>query len=404
MPLIPDKKETLNGLTIFDYNLIKHNPNNISMPGRARKKTVAVTIHNTEWINVSSNTTPAEQYVRATQNNAMKNCRVNYYVDDKCAWRCMPDDWVNWSCADGTSNPNSGNNTSVAIEVIGNSQAAEDNAVKLAAFLLNKYNLNVNFGLRTHTYWLNVKDGKKGTIDELNTMFNSYKYCPCYILPHWKTFKANVSTALDKLKNPTPTPQPSQPVEEKKYYRIRKSWDDANSQIGAYLVLDTAISACREGYSVFDWEGKKVYPIKSKKPDITYCSFVHNKWLNDITNYNEKDGSGYSGIENKRISGFCAKVSEGTIAYRVHIKNGGWLNWITKFDKTNWINGCAGLKTQYIDAIQMELTGVEGYQVRYRVSVLNNKNFYPWIIGTSDYAGKIGKEIDKIQVDIIKVD
>lgn len=401
MPLTPDKKEIINGVTVYDYNLYRHNPNNIKMPAGARKKTVAVTIHNTEWINVATNTTPAEQYVRATQNDAMKNCRVNYYVDNVCAWRCMPDDTVNWSCADGTANPNSGNNTSVAIEVIGNSKEAEENAVKLTAYLINKYNLKVDTGLRTHTYWLNVKDGKKGTIDQLNTMHNDYKNCPAYILPHWSTFKANVQKSYDALTQPAPAPSPTP---EKKYYRIRKSWKDAASQIGAYLTLENAISNWKDGYYVYDWNGKVVYPEPSSKPNIIYSSYVNKKWLSDITNYNDKDSSGYSGITNKRINGFCAKVdnNKATLYYRVHIKGGGWLNWISKFDKNDWSKGCAGLKTQTIDAIQMNLIGLPGYQVKYRVSTINNDNYYGWITGDSNWAGKIGKEIDRIQAEIVK--
>lgn len=43
------------------------------------------------------------------------------------------------------------------------------------------------------------------------------------------------------------------------WYRVRKSWDDADSQIGAYKVLDNAIAACPPGYAVYDWNGKEVY-------------------------------------------------------------------------------------------------------------------------------------------------
>lgn len=42
-------------------------------------------------------------------------------------------------------------------------------------------------------------------------------------------------------------------------YRVRKSWEDAASQIGAYRNLDNAKAACSEGYSVFDWNGNTVY-------------------------------------------------------------------------------------------------------------------------------------------------
>ena len=51
-----------------------------------------------------------------------------------------------------------------------------------------------------------------------------------------------------------------------KLYRVRKSKDDAKSQVGAYSSLNNAISACNtagEGYKVFDWNYKVVYEYKA---------------------------------------------------------------------------------------------------------------------------------------------
>lgn len=49
---------------------------------------------------------------------------------------------------------------------------------------------------------------------------------------------------------------------KKQIYRIRKSWKDAASQMGAYSNLDNAIAACKvikQGYKVFDSNGKIMY-------------------------------------------------------------------------------------------------------------------------------------------------
>lgn len=43
-------------------------------------------------------------------------------------------------------------------------------------------------------------------------------------------------------------------------YRIRKSWADAASQIGAYSSLENAKKAWKEGYYIFDSNGNIVYP------------------------------------------------------------------------------------------------------------------------------------------------
>lgn len=48
-----------------------------------------------------------------------------------------------------------------------------------------------------------------------------------------------------------------------RWYRVRKTWEDAASQMGAYRSLDNAINACPDGYSVFDEKGNKLYPLSS---------------------------------------------------------------------------------------------------------------------------------------------
>lgn len=55
-------------------------------------------------------------------------------------------------------------------------------------------------------------------------------------------------------------PQP-QPTPEKDLYRVRKSWDDAKSQKGAYKSLDNAKKCCDDypGYSVYNSKGEAVY-------------------------------------------------------------------------------------------------------------------------------------------------
>lgn len=115
-------------------------------------------------------------------------------------------------------------------------------------------NLDINH-LYTHTHWLNVRDGKSGTVDYLNTAKNSYKMCPLYILPHWAAFKAKVQSYMSAGTSVPATPS------AKQFYRVRKSWSDAKSQIGAFSSLENAKKACKAGYSVFDNSGKVVYSV-----------------------------------------------------------------------------------------------------------------------------------------------
>lgn len=48
-------------------------------------------------------------------------------------------------------------------------------------------------------------------------------------------------------------------VETAEYYRVRKSWTDAKSQLGAYRRLDNAEANCPPGYAVFNEKGTCVY-------------------------------------------------------------------------------------------------------------------------------------------------
>ena len=253
MILKPDKTTTLGGVTVNEYLLTNHNPNNIDMPSASMDgKIIGITVHNTDWISVASGTTPAEQYTRATVNGNMNDVRVHYYVDNTCAWQNLPLTLSGWHAADGSGN---GNRRTIAIECIMSSayndkdKKSEDNCARLAAALLKKYNLDINH-LYTHTHWLNVRDGKSGTVDYLNTTKNSYKMCPLYILPHWAEFKKKVQSYMNSGSSAPATTQ---------LYRVRKTWDDAKSQIGAYSSLENAKKACLAGYSVFDNSGKAVY-------------------------------------------------------------------------------------------------------------------------------------------------
>ena len=287
--LKPDKTTTFGGITVNEYLLTKHNPNRIDMPSASMEgKIIGVTIHNTDWISTASGTTPAEQYTRATVNGNMNDVRVHYYVDNTCAWQNLPFTLSGWHAADGSGN---GNRRTIAIECIMSSayndrdKKSEDNAARLAAALLKKYNLSIAH-LYTHTHWLNVRDGKSGTVDYLNTAKNLYKTCPLYILPHWSAFKAKVQSYMNSGTSATTTTTTTQ------LYRVRKSWTDAKSQIGAFSSLDNAKKACKSGYSVFDSNGNVVYPTKKSIDEIAR-EVIQGKWGNGADRKNRLTNAGY---------------------------------------------------------------------------------------------------------------
>lgn len=76
-------------------------------------------------------------------------------------------------------------------------------------------------------------------------------------------------------------------------YRVRKSWSDAKSQIGAYKVLDNAKKKvdANAGYKVFDASGNIFYPAAAK-PTQTPAANISYKIQIDIANLNIRKGPG----------------------------------------------------------------------------------------------------------------
>lgn len=460
--LQPDKTLNWNGLKGYQYYIEQHNVNGIAIPTQKRTKTIGITVHNTEAINCASGTTPAEQYTRACRNGNLNDVRVHIFVDEYCFWVGHDLSMVSWHSGDGTSDPNSGNNTTISIEVIGNSSKVEDNAAKVVAYLMKQYGWNIENNLYTHTYWINRGLGIGGTRDNQNTYKSSraYKYCPCYILPHWSTFK---NTIKKYLNNGNSGSTSSTTTDSKKLYRIRKSWDDEKSQIGAYSTLTNAKKAWKDGYFIYDSNGKQVYPeskndtsttdelyrvrkswtdvksqigaYKSLESAMKVCKdgyHVYNSKGNEIkANSNSGASGGYyfvdpiaestgtqtitirtydnswssegtnCGNTNSAIRGVAAKSTLPGFRYRVHLSGGnGWLSWISSYDINNWNTGCAGLKSKTIDAIQFDTSSGE-YSVSYRVKIVGG-DFLPWVKNTEDYAGIFNRNIDKIEVKVVK--
>lgn len=245
--LTPDKIRTEHGLQIKEKILPdgnKNKPNRNLVSGTPRY----ITIHNTDRIIVSSETTCAEQYVRATFNGNMGGVSVHYYIDDVDCWQMLKETELGYHAADGYSGP--GNTTSLAIEIIMDgsgkeyNQKAEDRGALLAAILLNRYNLSID-KMVSHNHWY------------------SKKYCPAYILPHWSTFVAKVQSYLNSFASEQPK--------------------DPQTQIIAknYLTYPTKVMNIKQGYTGDYTHGKHSsgspadYPIdeacRDGGRDYFYC-------------------------------------------------------------------------------------------------------------------------------------
>lgn len=145
----------------------------------------------------------------------------------------------------------------------------------------------------------------------------------------------------------------------------------------------------------------------AKAPDITYRVRVAGKWQAAVKN------GATTGIRGKAITDIAIKAAQGNIKYRVHIKGGGWLPYVTGYNVNDAKNGYAG-NGYAIDLVEVyfytpsSIVGSTGYlRAKYRVSPVNGE-FYDYQFdnektsGQDGYAGSAGKAIDRLQLTLSK--
>ena len=120
-----------------------------------------------------------------------------------------------------------------------------------------------------------------------------------------------------------------------KYYRVRKAWKDAGSQLGAYTVLDNAKAMAdkHEGYTVYDWNGKAVYGAEvtdgsglAAEFSNADCPFMVKVSIDDL---NIRKGAGTN----------TAKTGAGVFTItQVKSGNGSTLGWGKLKSGAGWIS------------------------------------------------------------------
>ena len=112
-----------------------------------------------------------------------------------------------------------------------------DKAIELCAYLVKEYNLSVD-NVISH--------------QEAHKRGYGSNHSDC---DHWlKRFGKDMGWFRARVRSATNI---------QGLYRVRKSWADASSQLGAYKSLDNAKKACKAGYSVFNSKGNVVYTVAS---------------------------------------------------------------------------------------------------------------------------------------------
>ncbi|GAA0107393.1 peptidoglycan recognition protein family protein [Clostridium tertium] len=189
-----------------------------------------ICIHNT------ANDAPASNEIAYMQSN---NNEVSFHIaiDDIEAIQAIPFNRNTWHAGDGGSGQ--GNRNYISIEICYSKSGgdrfikAEQRAAKEVAALLKQYGWTIN----------NVKKHRDF----------SNKYCPHLTLDlGWQRFLNMIQAELNT----------SNQIGE--LYRVRKDWNNALTQIGAFTNLENAkkLVDLKPGYYAFNRNGERVYPVE----------------------------------------------------------------------------------------------------------------------------------------------
>ena len=206
--------------------------NNNSYAGH---KPAYIVIHNTDNYAKGAN---AKAHAKAQHDGNFKGYSAHVYVDDTEAYQALPYNRGAWHVGVnyggrlfGTVNNRNSVGIEMCVQAGYNYEKAFQNTVQVCKQLMKQLGIPADRVVQHYDVCA--------------------KNCPSAIRAKgdWNRFKQLIGA-----KTATPTVD--------KYYRTRKSWADSKSQIGAYKSLENAKKEWKEGYTIYDWNGKAVYPVK----------------------------------------------------------------------------------------------------------------------------------------------
>ena len=234
---------------------------------------------------------------------------VHYMVDDKKILHCMPDNYKCWHVGSPGNaqylgiemgEPSQIRYTSGAAFTVSDLAAAQayaaacyTNAVWLIAQLCRQHGWDPYTAVWTH-YEI-TRQGLSNT-DHVDPQHLWNGLGMGYDLARLRKDVAAAMKSSGSASAPATPPEPENPAAADQVYRIRKTAEDAASQIGAYSILANAIRACPDGYKVFDRGGKLVYPLTVRVTASALNVRSKPSTAGDIVNVLEK-GWAYSIVD-----------------------------------------------------------------------------------------------------------
>ena len=109
--------------------------------------------------------------------------------------------------------------------------------------------------------------------------------------------------------------EPQEPAQPATWYRVRKSWEDKASQLGAYRVKDNAIKNCPDGYTVYGDNGEVIYMNQTIDTNA-------NKWYRVRKSWEDKGSQlgaykVYDNAVNNCPPGYAVFDDQGAVLYRM---------------------------------------------------------------------------------------
>ena len=194
------------------------------------------------------------------------NCWVGKLADGSVSTvQTLPWNYRPWGCGSGSKgscNGKTGGPFWIQFEICDDGYKSEDyfkkiykEACEITAYLCKKFNIDpkgtVQYnGVTVPTilcHWDSYELGLGSAHKDIYLWFDKYG-------KNMEDARNDVKALLDADK-------------PKIIYRVRKTWEDKSSQIGAYTVLEYAIANCPVGYGVYNPDGIELYRNEEPTPE-----------------------------------------------------------------------------------------------------------------------------------------
>ena len=333
----------------------------------------------------------AIRHGQAMQNGNLEGT-VHYYIDDTNIVQTLRHIDGAWAVSNGGNGIT--NYNSINLEICVNPESdyykAVENAIWLVRHLMNQTGIDITHVVRHY-------DATR-------------KYCPRRILDEglWDSFKAKIQK--DDSNNTNNSSNTNN------VYTV-KSGDTLSGIAATYgITLDELIQLNPQINNL-----NLIHPgdTVNLPTDLSPSSSASTSTIKDVDVYywvatqkhgrlpKVKNQEDFAGFEDSPITKVAIQVTKGKVKYRVHIKGGKWLPYVTGYDANDHLNGYAG-NGQPIDALEVYYTTPNGMSIKkakYRIAPCGG-DYYPWQYdnetsnGQDGYAGMFGKAIGKIQIII----